>query len=199
MDSLLKNENFFNILSTVSLAQFIIILAVIGGALFLVLKSGKNIKNFLEEYRLKINNQEEYLSMIQKHEDEIVELKQHHEDDMEAFYQKQIEYRQQSLQKQSDFNDIFIEIKQEITDMRKLINDQHEETQTIKRNELREKLLTQYRYYTSKETNPNQEWTEIEAEVFWQMYADYERLKGNGLMHSTVKPAMESLTVITVS
>jgi hypothetical protein len=55
-----------------------------------------------------------------------------------------------------------------------------------------------YRFHTSLEKNPEQEWTEVEAEVFWNLFNDYEKLGGNGFMHNTVKPAMKKLKVVTM-
>ena len=39
----------------------------------------------------------------------------------------------------------------------------------------------------------------MEAEAFWHVYRDYEKLGGNGFMHSTVKPAMERLNVVKIN
>ena len=36
-----------------------------------------------------------------------------------------------------------------------------------KRNELRDRLLQSYRYYTDKRRNPKQVWNRMEAEAFW--------------------------------
>ena len=199
MDTLLKSEKAMEILASISLAQFLIILTIMVGIGVALFKFKDQVKNFLEKYRKNKNNQEDFVTMVKTHEDELIKLRQHHEEDMVTFYERQAQYRQQSLQKQATIDTRFDDINVKIDKLTKLISDQHEETQRIKRNELREKLLNSYRYYTSIENNPNQEWTNVEAEVFWQLYADYETLHGNGLMHSTVKPAMEALTVITIS
>ena len=90
------------------------------------------------------------------------------------------------------------EILEKIDELKEMIERQHHETQKIKRNELREKLLSSYRYYTSLEKNPSQSWNEMEAEAFWHSYSDYEELKGNGYMHTVVKPAMEKLIVTKI-
>ena len=58
------------------------------------------------------------------------------------------------------------------------------------------RLLTCFQYYTSKEKNPKQEWTEMEASSFWSMFEDYEELGGNGYMHTEVKPKMDMLITI---
>ena len=73
------------------------------------------------------------------------------------------------------------------------IANHYKETERLKCNELREKLVAQYRHFTSLEMNPRQEWTILDAETFWELFADYEKYGGNGFMHSTVKPAMEKI------
>ena len=65
-------------------------------------------------------------------------------------------------------------------------------------NTLRDRLLQSYRYYADKTKNPLQAWTEMEAEAFWNLFADYEEMGGNGYMHSTVQPAMQLLSVIPI-
>ena len=64
------------------------------------------------------------------------------------------------------------------------------------RNKLRDSLLQNYRYYTSKDHNPLQAWTKMESEAFWELFNDYEAINGNGYMHTVVQPAMHELIVI---
>ena len=71
-----------------------------------------------------------------------------------------------------------------------------QETQTEIIGELRDRLLCSFRYYTSLEKNPMQAWSEMEYDAFWEMFKDYERVDGDGHMHSTVQPAMRMLDVI---
>jgi len=66
------------------------------------------------------------------------------------------------------------------------------------RNQLRDRLLQSYRYYTSLEKNPSQSWTRMESEAFWELFHDYEDAGGNGYMHTDVLPAMERLNVVEV-
>jgi predicted RNase H-like nuclease (RuvC/YqgF family) len=73
------------------------------------------------------------------------------------------------------------------------------ESNQRKVNELRNKLIKMYQDYTSKEKNPMQAWTEMEKEGFESVFKDYEKLGGNGTMHSQVKPAMDKLKVIYMS
>lgn len=64
------------------------------------------------------------------------------------------------------------------------------------RNKLRDRILQSYRYYTSTQHNPLQQWTKMEATAFWSLFDDYETIGGNGYVHSVVQPAMQSLEVI---
>ena len=64
------------------------------------------------------------------------------------------------------------------------------------RNKLRDRILQSYRYYTSNQHNPLQQWTRMEATAFWSLFDDYETIGGNGYVHSVVQPAMQSLEVI---
>ena len=199
MEALLKSDKALDILASISLAQFVIILILLIGNGIIVFKFRGNIKNLLEDYRTKANEKEEMKNKIISHDKAITQLKMHHEEDMEAFYQKQMSYRQQSISKQEDIDKRFDNITDKINELIILINEQYKETNSIKRNELREKLLSHYRFFTSLEHNPKQEWTEMEAEVFWTLFEDYKKLGGNGFMHNTVKPAMEALKVITIN
>ena len=64
------------------------------------------------------------------------------------------------------------------------------------KNKIKSDLLGWFHYYTNRNKNPQQAWTEMEAEVFWSNFGDYEALGGNGFMHSDVQPAMNALEVI---
>lgn len=64
------------------------------------------------------------------------------------------------------------------------------------RNKLRDRILQSYRYYTSTQHNPLQQWTKMEATAFWSLFDDYETIGGNGYVHSVVQPSMQSLEVI---
>jgi DNA replicative helicase MCM subunit Mcm2 (Cdc46/Mcm family) len=136
--------------------------------------------------------------MVQNHEKMIHDLEKHHEEDMKKNYENQSKYRQQSLNKQASIDVKFDDVNNKIDELKELILNHYEETKVLKRNELREKLLTNYRYYTSLEQNPSQSWNEMEADAFWHLFKDYEKLNGNGFMHTTVKPAMEKLDVTTI-
>ncbi len=198
METLLKSESAMDILATISLAQFFVIVAFLVGAIILVYKFRDGIKEFLEDYRHRENRKEEMQKKFESYDAEIQHLKKHHEEDMEENYKRQLGYREQSLEKQASIEKHFSDIDNKIDNLIQMVNAQHEETREIKRNELREKLLNMYRFYTSIEQNPKQEWNEMEAEVFWDLFKDYEKLGGNGFMHNTVKPAMKALKVVTI-
>ena len=198
MEALLKSDKALGILTTISLAQFLVIAVIFLGIGAAIYKFRGNIKEFLEDYRNKENRKEDWQKMVETHDKKIAELENHHNEDMQKFQEKQLEYRQQSISKQTDIDARFGDVNDKLDSLTELILNHYEETKKLKRNELREKLLNSYRYFTSLETNPKQEWNEMEAESFWHTLKDYEDLGGNGYMHSVVKPAMEKLTIIPI-
>lgn len=64
------------------------------------------------------------------------------------------------------------------------------------KNKIKSDLLAWFHYYSNQAKNPQQAWTEMEADVFWDAFSDYEDLGGNGFMHSEVQPAMNALEVV---
>jgi Skp family chaperone for outer membrane proteins len=198
METLLKSDKALDILTTISLAQFLVIAVIFIGIGATIFKFKDRIKDFLEDYRTKENRKEDLLDMLNSHEQEIQDLKAHHEDDMKKFYNKQLEYRKQSMTKQDKIDNRFDTLEGKFDALVEMVANHYEETKRLKRNELRDKLLTSYRHFTSLELNPKQEWNEMEAEAFWNVFGDYEELGGNGFMHSIVKPAMEKLTVTKI-
>lgn len=105
-------------------------------------------------------------------------------------------WREQSIEIQQKFTEAITDLKK----VQKQNIDRLEEieaaNQKRERNKLRERLLQSYRYYTSKDKNPLQAWSEMEADAFWKSYNDYEELGGNGHVHTEVKPAMRNLETI---
>lgn len=198
MDAVLKSEKAMDVLATISLAQFLVIAAVFIGIGIFIFKFKGAFTDFLEDYRTKENKKEDWREMVQNHETQIHNLQVHHEEDMKKNYETYSVYRQQSLEKQASIDNRFNDVNDKIDELKELILNHYEETKILKRNELREKLLSSYRYYTSIEQNPSQSWNEMEAEAFWHLFKDYENLDGNGFMHTTVKPAMEQLKVVSI-
>ena len=198
MDLLLKNEKALEVLTTVSLAEFLVLTVVLVSAAIALFRCKDKIKHFLETYRETENKKEAVLNQIDNNEKEIERIKSEYQHDKQELYDQQWSYRQQSLQKQEQIDCQFVDLIDRLDSLTLLLERQHQETQEIKRNELREQLLKSYRYYTSKEKNPSQTWNEMEAEAFWHTYGDYEKLGGNGYMAAVVKPAMKLLTVVPI-
>lgn len=203
MEALLKSQTAMEILASISLAQFLVIITLCIGVGVLIYNFRDKFKDFLENYRKKENNKESLMKKLEECNNKITALERHHEEDMKLNHTNQTKYRQQSIDKQNQIDkkfsciqDDITELKDDIKSLTALINKHYEDTERLKRNELREKLLSSFRHYTSLELNPKQEWNEMEAEAFWHLFSDYEKLNGNGYMHSTVKPAMEKLTVV---
>ena len=203
MEALLKSQTAMEILASISLAQFLVIITLCIGVGVLIYNFRDKFKDFLENYRKKENNKESLMKKLEECNNKITALERHHEEDMKLNHTNQAQYRQQSIDKQNQIDkkfsciqDDITELKDDIKSLTALINKHYEDTERLKRNELREKLLNSFRHYTSLELNPKQEWNEMEAEAFWHLFSDYEKLNGNGYMHSTVKPAMEKLTVV---
>ena len=99
------------------------------------------------------------------------------------------EWRQQSIDIQKEFTEA-------IRNLQKRMEEIEATNQKRERNKLRDRLLQSYRYFTSEEKNPAKAWSEMEADAFWEMYRDYEKLGGNGHVHTEVQPAMRHLEVI---
>ena len=198
MDLLLKNEKALEVLTTISLAEILVLGIILVSGLIFFLKSKDKIKKAFETYRETENRKEEVLNQIDTNEKEINEIKANYDHDKDELFKKQWEYRQQSLKKQEEFENQFEVLVNRIDSLTQMLEKQHQETQEIKRNELREQLLKSYRYYTSKEKNPSGTWNEMEAEAFWHTYSDYEKLGGNGYMAAEVKPAMKQLIVTPI-
>lgn len=124
--------------------------------------------------------------------------KQQAEDLKEALagVRKYPEYRQQSIEIQQMLQAEISELKQQQEQNTKRLLEIEERRDRQKRNELRDTLLRNFRYYTNKHTNPEQTWTRVESETFWSLYEDYEETGGNGYMHTDVVPVMQLLAVV---
>lgn len=102
------------------------------------------------------------------------------------------EWRQQSINIQKEFTDA-------IKNLQNRMEEIEATTQKRERNKLRDRLLQSYRYFTSEEKNPLQAWSEMEADAFWEIFGDYEKMGGNGHVHTEVQPAMRRLEVIPMT
>lgn len=105
------------------------------------------------------------------------------------------EYRQQSIRIQELLESEIQELRRmQKENMDRLIQIE-EQNKRRECNKLRDTLLQHYRYYTNKEMNPSQSWTRMESDAFWELFADYEEMGGDGYIHTEVQPAMERLIV----
>lgn len=105
-------------------------------------------------------------------------------------------YRQQSLEIQKQLNDDIKALRTGQEENNRRLNQMEDDMKRRKRNELKDKLLQSYRYYSNHVHNPAQTWTVMEADAFWSLFKDYEDMGGNGFVHSIIQPAMNKLTVV---
>jgi hypothetical protein len=106
------------------------------------------------------------------------------------------QYRQQSIDMQKKLQGAIDKLSASVTRIEQKQLQIDEEKKQRDLNRLRDSLLQSYHYYTNKEKNPLQAWSEMEKEAFYNLFKDYENLGGNGYMHTTVQPAMDDLKVI---
>lgn len=215
MEAILKSQAAIEVLSGISLAEFLIFFSLIIGLIIAGYKFKDKIISIFENYHKKASKKEDMAKQIKECNAKIEALEKHHEEDVHIFEDKQLKYRQQSLDKQDMIDKRFDGIELMMKELKELLAQQYEkiderfdkqertiaenykETERLKCNELREKLVAQYRHFTSLDMNPRQEWTILDAETFWALFEDYEKYGGNGFIHSTVKPAMEKLKIIS--
>ena len=115
-------------------------------------------------------------------------------------------YRAQSLQIQAQLQETDKEILLALTDIkdsmltnREILNTRLDRLEDREKNAIRAKLLDEYRLFTDENKNPLRAWSEMEHHAFFRLVHDYEDLKGNDYVHSTVIPAMNELAVIPMS
>lgn len=108
------------------------------------------------------------------------------------------EYRKQSIAIQQKLEGEIQSIRRAQEENVKRLDEMEKSAQRRERNKLRDRLLQNFRYFTSEEKNPMQAWTRMEAEAFWELFKDYEDAGGNGYVHSEVQPAMNLLELIEV-
>lgn len=147
----------------------------------------KQVKQYFDE---KIKAQNERAQMEKKRDTDIQEAL--------IAVRKYPEYRQQSIRIQELLEGEIQELRVMIQEDKERLARMEEQDRRRECNKLRDMLLQNYRYYTNKERNPHQVWTQMEAEAFWELFNDYEELGGNGYMHTTVQPEMERLMVVEV-
>lgn len=103
-----------------------------------------------------------------------------------AAIRKYPEYRQQSLDIQAKLESDITYLRERLEENSKQLLEMKNEERRRECNKLRDRLLQSYRYYTNPQHNPNQAWTSMEAEAFWELFSDYEQAGGDGYMHTVV-------------
>lgn len=185
---MLGYEQFTQVFGNITIAN----VAVFALAVIFCFGIYKQIKKFLD-------NKKHLL--IEKYENEKVKDEQLQRVLEEV--NKYPQYREQSKAIQKEFKDEISGLKtsQETLEktqeeIRVSLNDMQLKQERRERNKLRDSLLKSYRYYTDKQRNPDQTWTQMEAEAFWELFGDYEDMGGDGYMHTVVQPAMNLLRVV---
>lgn len=123
-------------------------------------------------------------------------------------------YRQQSLQIQQELKqgqqEVKAELKAEQSEIVKLCKNMNESLNTLatefkeaqaktderEKNDLRQKLIREYRLFTDPRRNPAKAWSDMEQKAFMSQVRDYEALGGNDYIHKTVLPAMYVLEIV---
>ncbi len=115
-------------------------------------------------------------------------------------------YRQQSFQIQAELKAEQSEIVKLCKAMNTTIEglaatvEKHQaQSDEREKNDLRQKLIKEYRLFADLHKNPAQAWSEMEQKAFMLQVKDYEKLGGNDYIHKTVLPAMDALEVVAMS
>ena len=114
-------------------------------------------------------------------------------------------YREQSFKIQAELRAEQSAIVKLCTDMKDTIENMdarlvltQKQANEREKNDLRQKLISEYRLFTSLTKNPMRAWSEMEYKAFMSQVHDYEGLGGNDYIHKTVLPAMNELEIISM-
>ena len=167
-------KEFLQVFGEIKVATVVIVIA----AFIFLFKIYKAVAAyFREKYRLEMEKEKRMQGILKQ-----VEM-----------YPK---WREQSIERQKEFTKAIDKLQQNQAEITRELKEIEERRKKTKRNELRDRLLQTYRYFTNKEKNPLLAWSEMEAEAFWKVFGDYEEAGGDGDMHTTVQPAMRRLEVV---
>ncbi len=167
-------KEFLQVFGEIKVATVVIVIA----AFIFLFKIYKAVAAyFREKYRLEMEKEKQMQGILKQ-----VEM-----------YPK---WREQSIERQKEFTKAIDKLQQNQAEITRELKEIEERRKKTKRNELRDRLLQTYRYFTNREKNPMLAWSEMEAEAFWKVFGDYEEAGGDGDMHTTVQPAMRRLEVV---
>lgn len=129
----------------------------------------------------------------------VLDAYQKREEELQKALQQVAQYpkwRQQSIDIQEKLNNQLGELTRQQAETSKKIDEMEKDRKAGELNKLQAQLLNSYHYYTNKYKNPQLAWSKMESKSFWDSFGDYEKLGGNGFMHSEVQPAMNRLEEI---
>ena len=166
-------DEFLKLFGDLKVATVVLVIAAV---IFLAKIYKIVAAHFREKYRIEMEKEEQMKGILEQ----------------VKMYPK---WREQSIERQKEFTQAIDKLQRNQAEITKELKDV-ENVEETKRNELRDRLLQTYRYFTNKEKNPLLAWSEMEAEAFWKVFGDYEDAGGDGDMHTTVQPAMRRLEVV---
>lgn len=138
-----------------------------------------------------VDNAMEAAQRDKKIEETFQEVKKYHE--------YRVHDREQSFEIQKQLTQSLNELKESTKEHTAHLKQLDERVLSYELADTRDKLMQNFRYFTSTYHNPMQAWTELEYEAFTELMKTYEDRGGNGYMHTVVKPAMEALRVIPMT
>lgn len=160
-------------------------------ALSFVAVAYKKFKKYLiDKHEIEKKRDEDLKKTLSTHEEKIKEA-------LDGIH-KYPEWRQQSIEIQNELKGNLQLLATALEDCSKRLQQMEDANDRRTRNQLRDRLLQSYRYYTNVERNPAQSWTQMESEAFWELFKDYEDAGGDGYMHTEVMPAMNRLHVVEI-
>ena len=173
MEEFLELFGHYEVLGLTVYKWFLVFGATIFGVKILR-KAWKLLKATYEEYKERQERLQEALSQVSKYPT----------------------WHQQSIDIRTELSNELKKLAQNTEENTRRLSEFEEEIKNRDRNKLKSELLKWFHYYTNSAKNPQHAWIEMEADVFWSSFSDYEDLDGNGFMHSDVQPAMNQLEVI---
>lgn len=82
-------------------------------------------------------------------------------------------------------------ISQGVSDISESLSEMRKEIDETEMAKLKDSIVTYYKKYKTIG-----EWTKLESEAFWDLFARYEAHGGNGYVHSVIEPVMRELKEI---